>query len=156
MSSQNVVLVYGTFEIIHAGHINLIVEARKIAGADGRVIVGVSSDEFLAADPDCAKHPVICDEQRRRAMFAMKEVDQTILQASRPEMFKQILTLKVTHVLVGEDWKDNDWFKAIGMLPGVEVVYHKRTDGISTTEIKRRIVDAAIAKARNNQLESVT
>lgn len=145
MSSQNVVLVYGTFEIIHAGHINLIRKAREIAGPSGQVIVGVSSDEFLAADPDCKKHTVLSDSERRDVIFAMKEVDRTIIQTSRPDMFKQIINLKVTHVLVGKDWESNDWFKAIGMLPGVAVVYHERTEGISTTEIKQRIVELAIA-----------
>lgn len=151
-----IVLVYGTFEILHIGHVNLIRAARKIAGPDGRVIVGISTDEFLKADPDCHKQPVLSTEERRQMAFAMKDVDLVWRQESRPGMFEQIIKGEVTHVLVGKDWENNDWFKAIGMLPGVTVVYHERTEGISTTEIKRRIVDAAIEKARADQLERVT
>lgn len=127
------VLTYGTFDLFHIGHLNLINRLRTLGD---RLVIGVSTDEFNAGK---GKTSVVSYEDRARIIESIKGVDLVIPETSWEQKVTDIKEHDVDIFAIGEDWTGKfDELKAL-----CEVVYLPRTDGISSTEIKQmlRVLD---------------
>ncbi len=122
------VLTYGTFDLFHIGHLNVL---RRLRALGDRLVVGVSTDEFNAVK---GKKPVVPFEQRIELVRAIKFVDEAFPESTWEQKRDDVVTYGVTVFGMGEDWKGR--FDDLNDL-GVEIVYLPRTKGISTTEMKR-------------------
>lgn len=127
------VLTYGTFDLFHIGHLNLI---NRLAELGDRVIIGVSTDEFNAGK---GKTSVVSYEDRARIIGSIKGVDLVIPETSWEQKISDIKEHQVDVFAIGEDWRGK--FDDLRKL--CEVHYLSRTDGISSTEIKQmlRVLD---------------
>ena len=121
------VLTYGTFDLFHVGHLNVL---RRLKDLGDRLIVGVSTDEFNAVK---MKKPVVPFEQRIEIVRSIRYVDEAIPESCWEQKREDIQKYGVDVFGIGEDWKGK--FDDLGNQ--VEVVYLPRTNGISTTEMKR-------------------
>lgn len=120
------VITYGTFDLFHVGHLNLI----KRAKAQGDyLIVAVSSDKFNALKGKKAYHS---DVDRMLILRAIKYVDEVILEESWEQKVADIKKYDIDVFVMGDDWKG----KFDELKEYCEVVYLPRTEGISTTKIK--------------------
>lgn len=126
----------GVFDMFHIGHLNIIKGAKEKCEY---LIVGVSTDELV----ESYKHkiPVIPYDQRVEIVEAIKYVDKVVPQTS---MDKRVAwdELKYDVMFHGDDWKNSDMYnEEIAKLKevGVEVVFLKHTDGVSSTDIVNRI-----------------
>jgi glycerol-3-phosphate cytidylyltransferase len=121
------VLTYGTFDLFHIGHLNIL---KRLSELGDRLIVGVSTDEFNAIK---GKKPVVPFEQRIEIVRALSCVDMAIPESTWAQKREDIEKYNVDVFGIGEDWKG----KFDDLEDKVEVVYLPRTSGISTTEMKR-------------------
>ncbi|MFD2637639.1 glycerol-3-phosphate cytidylyltransferase [Piscibacillus salipiscarius] len=120
------VLTYGTFDLLHVGHINLLKRAKALGDY---LIVAVSTDEFNAIKDKKAYYSY---EDRKYILEAVKYVDEVIPEKDWGQKVKDVQKHDVDLFVMGHDWEGEfDFLKDY-----CEVVYLPRTEGISTTKIK--------------------
>lgn len=122
------VITYGTFDLLHAGHINLLRRAKELGDY---LIVVVSTDEFNwnAKQKKC----YFSYEERKKLVEAVRYVDLVIPEENWDQKISDVKEYHVDTFVMGDDWKGKfDFLKDY-----CEVVYLPRTEGISTTKIKQ-------------------
>lgn len=123
------VITYGTFDLFHIGHLNILKRAKELGDY---LIVAVSSDDFnLLKGKVCQ----IKDKDRMEIVEAIKYVDKVIPETKWEQKVEDIKKYKVDVFVMGDDWKGKfDFLKDY-----CEVVYLPRTEGVSTTQLKKSI-----------------
>ena len=123
------VITYGTFDLIHYGHINLLKRAKELGDY---LIVAVSTDEFNLLSKN--KHCYFDYEKRKALVEAVRYVDLVIPEESWDQKRSDMHEYHIDTFVMGDDWAGQfDFLKE----EGVEVVYLPRTPEISTTQIKK-------------------
>ena len=123
------VITYGTFDLLHYGHINLLRRARALGDY---LIVALSSDSFNAIKN---KQSFFHYEHRRQMLEAIRYVDLIIPENDWEQKREDIIKHNVNIFVMGNDWEGKfDFLKDI-----CEVVYLERTPEISTTRIKNHL-----------------
>jgi len=123
------VITYGTFDLIHYGHINLLERAKKLGDY---LVVGLSTNEF---NEQKNKKCYFSYEERKRLLEALRVVDLVIPEESWEQKRSDILMYHIDTFVMGDDWKGKfDDLKDI-----CEVVYLERTPEVSTTKIKTEL-----------------
>ena len=123
------VITYGTFDMLHYGHINLLRRARALGGY---LIVALSSDSFNAIKN---KQSFFHYEHRRQMLEAIRYVDLIIPENDWEQKREDIIKHNVNIFVMGNDREGKfDFLKDI-----CEVVYLERTPEISTTRIKNHL-----------------
>jgi len=121
------VITYGTYDLLHVGHINLLRRARELGDY---LIVVLSTDEFNALKHKTAYHSY---EDRKTILEAIKYVDEVLPEVTWEQKIQDVQNNDVDIFVMGNDWEGQfDFLKDY-----CEVVYLPRTDGISTTKIKQ-------------------
>lgn len=121
------VITYGTFDLLHYGHVNLLERAKALGDY---LIVVLSSDEFNWKEKN--KKCYFTYEERKRLLEAIRYVDLVIPETSWSQKVEDIKEFKVDTFVMGDDWKGKfDYLSNY-----CEVVYLPRTPEISTTQIK--------------------
>ena len=122
------VITYGTFDLLHAGHINLLRRAKELGDY---LIVVVSTDEFNWNEK--GKKCYFSYEERKQLVEAIRYVDLVIPEENWDQKISDVKEYHVDTFVMGDDWKGKfDFLKDY-----CEVVYLPRTEGISTTKIKQ-------------------
>lgn len=125
------VITYGTFDLLHYGHINLLRRAKELGDY---LIVAVSTDEFNWKEKN--KKCFFAYEQRKALVEAIRYVDLVIPETSWEQKKSDIHEYHVDIFTIGEDWKGKfDFLEK----EGAQVVYLSRTPEISTTQIKKEL-----------------
>ena len=132
------VLTIGTFDVLHEGHMKLINRCKDMGEL---LVVGVNSDEFVESYK--GKPPIMTEKERISTLKAFygdlhchinKDKGRTLIKDVAP-----------CNLVIGTDWLRKDYLKQIGVTVGeleewkVNLIYVPRTEGISTTELKKRI-----------------
>ena len=121
------VITYGTFDLLHYGHINLLQRAKALGDY---LIVALSTDEFN--EQSKGKVTYFSYEERKRLLEAIRYVDLVIPEENWEQKISDVKEFKVDTFVMGNDWEGKfDFLKDY-----CEVVYLKRTPEISTTKIK--------------------
>ncbi|AKC86801.1 adenylyltransferase/cytidyltransferase family protein [Pseudoxanthomonas suwonensis] len=121
------VLTYGTFDLFHVGHLNVLSRLREMGD---RLIVGVSTDRFNETK---GKQTIVRFQDRARIVQSLKCVDLVIPEDSWEQKAEDIKEHNVTVFGIGDDWKGKfDDLKDL-----CTVAYLPRTDNISSTDLKR-------------------
>lgn len=128
----------GVYDMFHIGHLNMIEAAKKECEF---LIVGVHSDDVV----ETYKHrrPIINENDRKRIIESMKGVDKAVINQFRDKM-KLWELYHFDVIFIGDDWKGTErWIQFEKDLAkvGVDVVYVPYTKGISTTEIREKIMN---------------
>ncbi len=128
------VITYGTFDLLHYGHINLLRRAKALGDY---LIVVISSDEFNWNEKH--KKCYFTYEQRKALVEAIRYVDLVIPEESWSQKRTDMHEYHIDTFVMGDDWKGKfDFLKE----EGVEVVYLPRTPEISSSQIKKDFYDA--------------
>jgi glycerol-3-phosphate cytidylyltransferase len=126
---DKVILTYGTFDMFHVGHLALL---KRLKALGNRLIVAVSTDEFNAIK---GKQTIIPYAQRAAIVEAIKYVDKVIPETHWEQKESDIETYNVDIFAMGDDWEGKfDFLK-----PKCEVIYLKRTAGISSSALKETL-----------------
>ena len=125
------VLTYGTFDLLHYGHIRLL---RRAAALGDYLVVALSTDEFNAGKGKASFYPY---EVRREMLESIRYVDLVIPEYSWEQKIDDIKEYGIDVVVMGADWAGSDRFEYLR--DHCELVYLDRTPGISTTQVKGRL-----------------
>ncbi len=122
------VITYGTFDLLHYGHINLLRRAKALGDY---LIVALSTDEFNLNQKN--KVCYFSYEQRKQLLEAVRYVDLVIPEETWEQKRTDIHEYHIDTFVIGDDWTGKfDFLRD----EGAEVVYLPRTPEISTTQIK--------------------
>ncbi len=125
------VLTYGTFDLLHYGHINLLRRAKALGDY---LIVALSTDEFNESKGKKAYHNY---ETRKKMLEAIRYVDLVIPEKSWEQKIDDVKEYHVDVTVMGGDWIGSDKFEYLQDY--CELVFLPRTEGISTTKIKKEL-----------------
>lgn len=120
------ILTYGTFDLLHWGHIRLLKRAKELGDY---LIVALSTDEFNAIKGKKAYHPY---DERKMMLEAIRYVDLVISENIWEQKKEDIIRYEADILVMGDDWIG----KFDDLQEYCDVVYLPRTDGISTSKIK--------------------
>lgn len=125
------VITYGTFDLLHTGHINILKRAKALGDY---LVVAVSSDEFNALKGKKAYHSF---EDRKLILEAIRYVDEVIPEHHWEQKVSDVQDHQIDLFVMGDDWEGEfDFLKDY-----CDVVYLPRTVGISTTKIKEDLLN---------------
>lgn len=131
------VITYGTFDILHVGHINLLRRARALGD---RLVVGLSTDGFNQGKH---KSSLLNFENRKVVLESIRYVDEVFAEDSWEQKVNDIACYKADIFVMGDDWAGKfDFLKEF-----CEVLYLPRTPEVSTTQIKESL-DTALSADR--------
>lgn len=122
------VITYGTFDLLHYGHINLLRRAKELGDY---LIVALSTDEF---NLEKGKKSYFSFEKRKQLLESIRYVDLVIPETSWDQKINDVHEFRVNTFVMGDDWLGKFDFLEN---EGVEVVYLPRTPEISTSQIKQ-------------------
>ena len=125
------ILTYGTFDLLHYGHINLLKRAKALGDY---LVVAVSTDDFNEIKGKKAYHNY---ETRKLMLEAVRYVDLVIPEENWEQKIDDVKKYDIDIVVMGSDWAGSDRFDYLKEY--CEVVYLPRTEGISTTQIKEEL-----------------
>lgn len=123
------IITYGTYDLLHRGHINLLKRAKSMGDY---LVVGLSSDEFNAAKNKKAFYSY---EERKLVLEAIRYVDEVIPEQNWEQKEQDIQDHEIDIFVMGDDWSG----KFDHLKPLCEVIYLPRTGGVSTTQIKAQL-----------------
>ena len=126
------VITYGTFDLLHYGHINLLKRAKE---RGDYLIVALSTDEFNWNSKQ--KKCYFTYEERKKMLEAIRYVDLVIPEECWEQKVSDVKEFRVDTFVMGNDWEGKfDFLK-----DSCEVIYLPRTPEISTTQIKKDLKD---------------
>lgn len=123
------VLTYGTYDLLHYGHVNLLKRAKE---QGDYLIVGLSTDEF-----NLLKHKSshFSYEERKLILESIRYVDEVIPECNWEQKLEDVKKYNIDIFIMGDDWKGEfDFLKS-----HCDVLYLERTPGISTSNIKMKL-----------------
>lgn len=124
------VITYGTFDLLHYGHINLLKRAKALGDY---LIVCLSTDDFNKNEKK--KKCYFTFEQRKQLLESIRYVDLVIPETSWDQKVKDVKEFKADIFVMGDDWEGKfDFLKDY-----CKVIYLPRTPEISTTQIKNNL-----------------
>lgn len=129
----------GTFDLIHSGHVNFLRRCAEM----GEVTVALNTDEFIAAYK--GKPPVMTYAEREAVLLGLRYVSAVVPNVGGADSRISIDLAAPDFVVIGSDWARRDYYKQMGFSQdwlderGIALCYVPYTQGISTTELKRRM-----------------
>ena len=122
------VITYGTFDLLHYGHVNLLRRARALGDY---LVVVLSTDEFNLREKN--KVCYFTYEQRKVLLEAVRYVDLVVPEETWDQKRTDVRDYRIDTFVMGDDWTGQfDFLRE----EGVRVVYLPRTPRISTSDIK--------------------
>lgn len=143
--------VPGTYDLLHAGHIENILYARKCCE---QVVLGVNADSLVWENKK--KHTYQTEETRRFVLSHLKGVSLVMIVHSNDkkeisDTVRRILGSPVDVIILGEDLKDKDSINRVGLPAGVKIVYTRRTPEM--TERRSSTAERKQIQELQNQVE---
>lgn len=126
---KKVILTYGTFDLFHVGHLNLL---NRLKSLGDYLVVGVSTDKFNEGK---GKKTIVSFEDRLKIVAGLKCVDLAIPEESWEQKADDVKKYGVSVFGMGHDWEGHFDF----LTEFCEVVYLPRTDGISSSALKKTL-----------------
>lgn len=124
------VITYGTFDLLHYGHINLLRRAKEL---EDYLIVALSTDEFNWNSKQ--KKCYFSYEQRKQLLEAIRYVDLVIPEENWEQKTSDVKGFRIDTFVIGDDWQGKFDF----LRDYCDVVYLPRTPDVSTTQIKTNL-----------------
>ena len=120
------VITYGTFDLFHIGHWNLLKRAKN---QGDYLIVAISTDKF---NTDKGKTSSMNFSERKEVVQSISFVDEVITEDDWDQKISDVKLHNIDVFVIGDDWENKFDF----LEKYCKVIYLKRTKGISTTPIK--------------------
>ena len=130
------------FDLLHAGHVQMLKEAK--ANCDW-LVVGLQTDPTI--DRPTKNKPVQSVTERYIQLAAVRFVDELIVYATEADLLDVLKSFPINVRFIGEEYKDKDFTgKDYCLDNGIEIYYNRRQHSFSTTDLRKRVVDAAVNK----------
>ena len=137
--ADQIVYTGGTFDLFHRGHLEFL---RRCA-LYGSVTVALNTDEFIQEYK--GKPPIVSYEEREAVLLGCRFVDDVVPNSSGQDSRPAIEKVKPNMIIIGSDWARRDYYAQMGFdqdwldSRGIALCYLPYTEGISTTELKKRV-----------------
>ena len=135
------ILTYGTFDLLHYGHIEILRRAKALGDY---LVVALSTDEFNESKGKIAYHSY---DTRKKMLEAIRYVDLVIPENNWEQKANDVTEYHIDTVVMGSDWAGSDKFDYLKDY--CEVVFLERTPGVSTTMIKNDLKLKNAEKGKN-------
>ena len=141
-TDKKILYTGGTYDIFHYGHTNFLKQCAMISD---EVVVALNTDEFIRDFK--SSQPVMTYEERKKSLLNCPFVDKVVPNLSGFDSKPTILGVCPSIIAVGDDWAHKDYYKQMNFTQewleenGIVMVYIPYTRGISTSEIKHRILE---------------
>jgi glycerol-3-phosphate cytidylyltransferase len=129
----------GTFDLFHSGHAQFLAKCKSL----GTVTVALNTDDFILKYK--GKLPVMTYAEREAVLVSCRHVDRVIPNYGGPDSKPSIVKAKAELIVIGSDWARKDYYKQMQFSQdwldeqGIGLAYIPYTEGISSTQIKRRL-----------------
>ena len=154
-----IVYTGGTFDLFHSGHVNFLRQCKLLADKvdpfitlmnpakipPRKLIVSLNSDKFIKDFK--GKAPIYSYDERETLLRGCRYVDDVILNIDGADSRKAIESVMPDIIAIGSDWAKKDYYKQMGFTQDwldekdIMLVYIPYTEGISSSELKRRIIE---------------
>ena len=138
---KRVLYTGGTFDLFHYGHSNFLQQCNKLAE---EVVVALNLDAFI--EKFKGSPPIMTYDEREKSLLNCEYVSRVIPNLSGEDSKPTILSTKPHIIAIGDDWARKDYYSQMQFTQQwieeneMVLVYIPYTAGISTSEIKRRIL----------------
>lgn len=138
-----IVYTGGTYDVLHAGHINFFRQCKRLF-TDSWLVVSVNTDEFI--EKYKRTKPLFSYKERVALLETVEYIDEIVKNIGGEDSKPAILKSYADVVAIGSDWVDRNYCAQMQFdgkwltEHGISLIYIPYTSGISTTEIKRRIL----------------
>lgn len=134
-----VIYTGGTFDLFHAGHVNFLAQCAQY----GEVVVALNTDAFIAEYKK--RKPVMTYEERKYVLESCRYVSEVVENVGGKDSRPAIEQVQPDVIAVGSDWARRDYHAQMSFTQdwlderNIHLLYIPYTQGISTTELKKRI-----------------
>jgi len=136
MAGKPVGFTCSTFDLLHAGHILMLAEAKSVCDY---LIVGLQLDPSIDR-PDTKNSPVQSIVERHVQLSAVKYVDEIIVYQTEKDLEDLLMFLPITIRVIGEEYEDKNFTgKNICEQRSIKIYYNQRKHSFSTTELRNRV-----------------
>lgn len=136
LEEKNVGIVFSTFDLLHAGHVLMLQEAKSVCNY---LIVGLQTDPTINR-PRTKNKPVQSILERYIQLKAIKYVDEIIIYDTEQDLVNILLTHDINIRIIGEEYKDIDFTgKEECKKNGILIYYNKRKHNFSSSDLRNRI-----------------
>ena len=143
MTNKRVGFTCSTFDLLHAGHILMLAEAKTKCD---HLIVAVQTDPTIDR-PDTKNKPVQSIIERFVQLSAVKYVDDIIVYQTERDLEDMLMILPINVRIVGEEYKDKALTgRDICEKRGIEIYYNSRTHRFSSSELRHRTYQSEMTK----------
>lgn len=126
------------FDLLHAGHVQMLKEAKSCCDW---LVVGLQTDPTI--DRPNKNKPVQSVTERYIQLAAVRFVDEIIVYATEADLLDVLKSFPINVRFIGEEYKDKDFTgKDYCLDNGIEIYYNRRQHSFSTTDLRKRVVDA--------------
>jgi glycerol-3-phosphate cytidylyltransferase len=126
---KKIVITYGTFDVLHYGHMKLLKRAKELGDY---LIVGLSTDEFNSVK---GKKSYYTFDHRKELLESIKYVDKVIPEKGWEQKVNDLIKNDVDIFVMGNDWEGKFDF----LSEYCRVIYLTRTEGISSTLVRKEL-----------------
>lgn len=145
MIGRSVGFTCSTFDLLHAGHILMLAEAKQLCH---HLIVGLQTDPTIDR-PDVKNKPVQSIVERYVQLSAVKYVDEIIVYETEKDLEDLLMFLPITHRIIGEEYRDKNFTgRNICEERGINIVYNSRKHRFSSSELRQRTYQSELKKVK--------
>ena len=141
-------ITFSTFDMLHAGHIAMLSEAKNHCDY---LICGLQTDPTIDR-PDTKNRPVQSIVERQIQLAACRYVDEVVVYQTEQDLIDLLLILPVDVRVLGVEYEDKDYTgRQECYQRGIEIVFNDRDHSFSSSNLRRRVVEAETFKALKQQ-----
>ena len=131
-------ITFSTFDLLHAGHIAMLAEAKSVCDY---LICGLHVDPQV--ERPNKNQPIQSVVERYIQLSSVQYVNEVIPYNLEKDLHDILLTYPINVRIIGSDYKDTEFSgKDICLTKGIEIYYNKRSHNFSSTELRKRIQQA--------------
>ena len=136
LQEKRVGITFSTFDLLHAGHIAMLAEAKKHCDY---LIAALQTDPTIDR-PDTKNKPVQSIVERQIQLQAVRYVDEIVVYETEKDVEDILLTLPINVRILGVEYKEKDFTgKDICIKRGIEIVYNCRDHSFSSSSLRKRV-----------------
>jgi|TARA_X000000950_G_scaffold81107_2_gene101990 glycerol-3-phosphate cytidylyltransferase len=129
-------ITFSTFDLLHAGHVAMLREAKSQCDY---LIVGLQSDPTIDR-PDTKNKPIQTMFERYLQLKAINYVDEVLPYQTEQDVIDILQTLPIDVRILGEEYRDKDFTgKNVCNQRGIELYFNTRDHRFSTTDLRKRV-----------------
>lgn len=136
MAGKPIGFTCSTFDLLHAGHILMLAEAKSVCDY---LIVGLQLDPSIDR-PDTKNSPVQSIVERYVQLSAVSYIDEIIVYQTEKDLEDLLMFLPISIRIIGEEYADKNFTgKSICEQRDIKIYYNQRKHSFSTTELRKRV-----------------